>query len=248
MRLPYPKWINIGDLTRPKSIEEAIGILIGFSTQIEIHKIQTLSKYSSLGTLGWDELHRIYTTIGVDLNHVSMLSLFEDPLKPTVRGSPDLDYALESIAKIRDPAITASITLSIVVPAYIAILEFISSRTQIERVRKTFSDILRDERRSLEELLEILSKRFEGKSAAEALEERAVILFASAAAEDALKVSIASIVSNAILDEVSANVVLGGLYKNIDKARIYVAERLYVDSEAIVSTISRFGLSGLALC
>jgi hypothetical protein len=248
MRLPYPKWIYIGDPVKPSSLEEAVGIIAGFSAQIEIHKIQSLSRYASSGMLGWDELHKIYRIIGIDLNHISILSLFGDPLKPIARGSSDLDYALGSIAEIRDPSLAASITLSTVIPAYIAILEFISSKTHIEKIRKPFSEILVGEKRSLEELLEILSKRFKGKDAAEALEERAVVLFASAAAEDTLKTAIASIVSNTILDEASANSVLGDLYRNIDKARIYAAEKLYIESEAIVSTISRYGLSGLALC
>jgi len=248
MRLPYPRWIYIGDLAKPSSIDEAIGILAGFSAQIEVHKVLTLSRYISSSGLGWDHIQKVYDVVFRDLGHLSLLSLFGDPLKPLARGSPDLDYALGSIAEIADPGLALSITLSAVVPAYIAILEFIVRRTPLERVRKAFSEILEGEMRDLEELLRILSNRFRGGEAAEALEERAVVLFASAGAEDALKVSIASIASGSILDEVASNKVLGDLYRSIDGARKHAAEKLYVDSNAVVATISRYGLSGLALC
>lgn len=248
MRLPYPKWVYIGDLSKPSTLDEAIGIVAGFSAQIEVHKILALSRYIPFSGLGWDDIHKIYGVIFRDLNHISLLSLFGDPLKPIAKGSGDLDYALGSIAEIGDPGLSLSITISAVIPAYIAILEFIARRTPLERVRKTFSEILEGEKRDLEDLLGILSKRFRGSEAAGALEERAVVLFASAGAEDALKISIASIAGGSILDEVSSNKVLGDLYRSIDNARKYAAEKLYIDSGAVVATLSRYGLSGFALC
>ncbi len=248
MRLPYPRWVYLQEAGKPSSLDEALGSLAAFMTQIEVGKILFLSGLIQGGDLSWDDIHSIIRIIARDTRHISSLSIFGDPLKPIARGSQDLDYALESIAGIRDPGVRAAVALSSIIPAYISILGFVSTRSPVEKVREILSDVLKEEEEDLETLSGILAGKYSGDDVAQVLEERAVILFASAGSEDNMKISMASAIKGSLVGEAEANLILGGLYREVDSRRIYAAQKILRDPGRAVDTMKRYGLSGIGLC
>lgn len=248
MRLPYPKWVYMEEPERPSSLEEALGSLAAFATQIEVGKILALSRLAGALELQWEDIYNITRIIARDSQHISMLSIFGDPLKPIARGSQDLDYALGSLTEVRDPGIQAVLIVSTVLPSYISILDFVSRRSAVEKVGEILSSILRDEEEDLEALSKILAGRCGGNDMTQILEERAVILFASAGSEDNIKISMASAIKGGLVGEAEANLILKDLYGLVDGRRIYAAQRILRDPEKVVETIKRYGLSGIGLC
>ncbi|GAY26300.1 hypothetical protein ATG_15030 [Desulfurococcaceae archaeon AG1] len=248
MRLPYPRWVYLQEFGRPSGLDEALGSLAAFSAQVEVCKILSLSGLMHIDRLSWEDIYSIIRIIARDSQHISMLSIFGDPLRPVARGSIDLDYALGSIAEVKDPGVGAAVVVSTVLPAYISTLDFVSKRSSVEKVREILSKVLRDEEEDLEALSKILAGRFDGESVAQVLEERAVVLFASAGSEDSMKISIATAIRGGLVSETEANTILGDLYREIDNKRIYAAQRMLRDPGRAVDVIRKYGLSGIGLC
>jgi len=248
LRLPYPRWVYLQEFGKPSNLDEALGSLAAFSAQVEVCKILSLSGLMHMERLSWEDIYSIIRIIARDSQHISMLSIFGDPLKPIAKGSIDLDYALGSIAEVRDPGVRAAVAISTILPAYISILDFVSRKTSVEKAREIFSKILEDEEEDLEALSKILAGKFEGESVAQVLEERAVVLFASAGSEDNMKISIATAIKGSLVNENEANTILGSLYREIDSKRIYTAQRMLKDPLRAVDVIKKYGLSGIGLC
>lgn len=248
MRLPYPRWIFFGDDLAPRDLDEASGSIAAFSAQIEVHKMLSIARYISTGTDSWDYVANAVGMLSRDAQHISMLSIFGDPLRPLARGSGDLDYALGSIAEIRDPGLSIAITAIAVLPAYASILEFISRRTPIQRIREILSPIAEQEAKDIDTIAAMIVGRYREEDVANTIEERAVVLFASAAAEENMKIAIASLALGRSVQISRAHEVLRELYSSIDERRITTARKIFGDSDRLVAMIRKYGLSGIGLC
>lgn len=246
-RLRYPSWIHFVPRDRVESLEEALGSVAAFSAQLEVFKVLVLSRGLASGRLGaWiQEASRI---VGKSSEHLAALSLFGDPLRPVAVGSEDLDYSLASLLDVEGFPELLAISATAVIPAYKAMASFASSRSADERLAGIMGAIAEDEAEGLEAILGILGE--EAPSApriSEALEERAVALFATAGAEDRIKISLASAVEGKVVGLEEAHGILRDLYSAIDLAREEAAKRL-TGSEEVVGLIRRYGLSRAGIC
>lgn len=248
MRLPYPRWIFFGYDLEPRDLDEASGSIAAFSAQIEVHKMLDIARYISTGIDSWDYIANAVGMLSRDSQHISMLSIFGDPLRPLARSSNDLDYALSSITEIRDPGLSIAITAVAVLPAYASILEFISRRTPIQRIREILSPIAEQEARDIDTIATMISGRYREEDVANMIEERAVVLFASAAAEDNMKIAIASLALGQHVQISRAQEVLKELYSSIDERRITTAKKIFDDGERLATLVRKYGLSGIGLC
>jgi len=248
LRLQYPRWIFFGDDLAPRDLDEASGSIAAFSAQIEVHKMLGIARYISSGIDSWDYIASGVGMLSRDAQHISMLSIFGDPLRPIARGSNDLDYALGSISEIRDPGLLVTLTAVTVLPAYVSILEFISRRTPIQRIREILSSIAEQEARDIDAIATMISGRYREDDVAKTIEERAVILFASAAAEESMKIAIASVALGQHVQISRAQEVLRELYSSIDERRVATARKIFGDSDRLITIIRKYGLSGIGLC
>ncbi len=177
-----------------------------------------------------------------------MLSIFGDPLRPIVRGNNDLDYALGSISEIRDPGLLVTLTAVTVLPVYASIFEFISGRTLIQRIREILSSIAEQEARNIDAIATMISGRYREDDVAKIIEERAVILFSSAVAEESMKIAIAPVALDQHVRISRAQEVLRALYSSIDERRVATAKKIFGDSNRLITIIRKYGLSGIGLC
>jgi hypothetical protein len=94
----------------------------------------------------------------------------------------------------------------------------------------------------------MISGRYREEDVAKTIEERAVILFASAAAEESMKIAIASVALGQHVQISRAQEVFRELYSSIDERRVATVRKIFGVSDRLKNIIRKYGLSGIGLC
>ncbi len=269
--IPYPSWINrdcrqagtesepdteakleLKEQTLDRDTAPYIGRVVAYTTQIETFK--TLAIIKEIAELKLPQLEKHYQkllkTLSDDTQHIAMLSTIGVAVKGFTCIDEDLNYSLEQLLSMRETGYALAIASMIVIPSYTAIVDYISSRTKIPIVRNLYREIAEAEKSNQEHLIAYIKDlELDEDSLANMLEEKALLMFASAAASDEIKKGIATIVEGAPVGSVEeASKSLGGLYSEIDRSRSEAITKIYGEDSRILDIARKYGLSGLALC
>ena len=266
-KIPYPIWININDCRNlhkessdielknkeiPKEIIPHIGRVIGYTAQIETFKTIAIAK--EIASLRKEylrkHLHKLLKILSNSTKHLSMIASIGLAMKKYTCINQDLDYIFSQIVEMKETKHILALAGIIVMPSYIAITEYISNKAKTKIIKELYSEIANDEKSDLETIIEIVKDLDIGEEKlAEIIEERALLLFATAAADEEMKKSIATVVEEKHMQNPEeASIALKEMYVAIDEYRTRMISKIYGESSKIIDLVKRYGLSGLAIC